>query len=72
MSLVFLAVVLGIVPPAPHATEHVVNLGTLTPAQAIALDGQRGVFVVTLDADTAPDDEDGGVPVLRDCTPSGW
>jgi hypothetical protein len=55
------------VPPTPAATEHVVNLATLTPESAV--DGQRGLRVVQLDADTAPDDE-GGNPILRDCVPS--
>jgi hypothetical protein len=64
-------ILLASIPPTPTATENVVYLGTLTPAEAIALDGQRVFFVVTLDADTAPDDEGGGLPVLRDCVPSG-
>jgi hypothetical protein len=45
-------------------------LATLTPAAAAKLDGRRAGFLVVLDADTAPDDEGGGHPVLRDCLPS--
>jgi hypothetical protein len=67
MMYFILAAVVASIPPTPTATEHAVNLATLTPESAV--DGQRGLWVVHLDADTAPDDE-GGHLVLRDCVPT--
>jgi hypothetical protein len=49
--------------------EQVIKFAGLSPEQAAALDGCRGVFVVTLDTDNAPDDEDAAGPVLRNCLP---
>jgi hypothetical protein len=70
LAAVFLAAALH-VPPMPHpAVEHAVNLATLTPDAAMDLAGKCGLYVVTLDTDTAPDDEDAAGPVVRDCLPS--
>jgi hypothetical protein len=56
--------------PLNHATERAISLATLTPAAAADLAGRRGLFVVVLAADMAPDDEDAASPVVRDCLPA--
>jgi hypothetical protein len=64
-----LAAVLASIPATPTGTETVVNLASLTPVQALALDGVRGARCVEVGADDL--DEDGGRLVVRDGEPGG-